>query len=162
MEIMNLQLTRLSKITIADIIALHTDAQVIRHMPLAGGAFGEAECAAWVADKERLWETHGYGPWAFLVDGRFAGWGGLQPEEGEADLALVLFPRYWGHGRTICREIIKRAFGEMSLASITALLPVSRVRTGGMRRLGFEVEGEVSLAGETFVRYRLRAQTWPG
>ncbi len=154
---MERQLVRLSDIDVADIIALHTDAQVIRHMPLAGGAFGEAECTAWVAEKERQWAIHGYGPWAFLVDGRFAGWGGLQREDGDADLALVLFPAYWGHGSAICREIIKRAFGEMGLASVTALLPVSRVRTRGMRRLGFEAEGEVSLARETFIRYRLRA-----
>ena len=26
-------------------------------------------------------------PWAFLLDGKFAGWGGLQPEEGDADLS---------------------------------------------------------------------------
>ena len=154
---MDLQFTRLSEVAIADLIALHTDAAVIRHMPLAGGVFGEAECRAWVADKERLWATHGYGPWAFLVDGRFAGWGGLQREGGEADLALVLFPRYWGHGAAICRQIVKRAFGDMGLDSITALLPASRVRTGGMRRLGFAAEGEVSVSGETFVRYRLRA-----
>lgn len=32
----------------------------------------------------------------FFVDGQFAGWGGLQQEDGDADLALVLHPDYWG------------------------------------------------------------------
>jgi hypothetical protein len=40
------------------------------------------------------WEEW-HGPWAFIVDGKFAGWGGLQPEEGDADLELVLHPDYW-------------------------------------------------------------------
>jgi len=31
----------------------------------------------WIAGKEKLWAEHGYGPWAFLIDGKFAGWGGL-------------------------------------------------------------------------------------
>ena len=43
-----------------------------------------------------MWDEHGYGPWAFIINGEFAGWGGLQPEQGEADFALVLHPDFWG------------------------------------------------------------------
>lgn len=91
---MDLKLTCLSDIDYADIIALHTDPRVLRHMPLAGGDLDESACEKWVESKERQWEINGYGPWAFLFDGNSAGWGGLQLENGDADLALVLSPKY--------------------------------------------------------------------
>lgn len=154
---MRIEFGRLSDIDPAEIIALNTNPLVRRHMPLAGADFGEAECREWVAGKENQWEEHRYGPWAFVVDGRFAGWGGLQYEDGDADLGLVLHPDYWGIGRTICLEIIRRAFQEMELPSITILLPPSRTRVRGILRLGFRPDGEAAIRGWRFIRYRLRA-----
>ena len=73
--------------------------------------------------EKKQWQDHGYGPWAFLVDNKFAGWGGLQYEDGDADLALVLHPQYWGFSKKIFNEIIRRAFNEMGMESITILFP---------------------------------------
>ncbi len=87
---MGIEFKRLSKVDTSDIIELMNDPLARRQMPLARDNFGEPECEAFIAAKERLWEEHGYGPWAFIVDGKFAGWGGLQPENGDADLGLVL------------------------------------------------------------------------
>lgn len=131
-------------------------------MPLAGDDFDEAECERFVAGKEKLWEEHGFGPWAFYIDGAFAGWGGLQPEGGDADVGLVLHPDYWGTGRVIYEEIVARAFGEMGFDSVTALLPPTRTRAGGLTRLGFEPDGETEIGGERFLRYRLRAERYRG
>ena len=134
------------------------DPLVRRHLPLARGTFGKAECARFVAAKERIWAEHGYGPWAFVVDGEFAGWGGLQPEGDEVDLGLVLLrPRYWGSGRALYERLLAIAFGEMHLASVIILLPQSRVRLSGVLQLGFRPEGEVEIAGARFTRYRLGA-----
>ncbi len=154
---MDLKLTRLSDIDVAELVALHSDARVRRHMPLADYVFDESACRKWVECKERQWKINGYGPWAFLIDGRFAGWGGLQLENGDADLALVLFPEYWGRGRAVYREILARAFGDMGFESITALLPPGRDHVKGMLRLGFQTDGQVEIAGTSFVRYRLWA-----
>jgi RimJ/RimL family protein N-acetyltransferase len=154
---MNIEFKRLSEVDSTDMIKLANDPRVRRHMPLSSATFGEADFERFVADKERLWEEHGYGPWAFFVDGKFAGWGGLQPEDGDADVALVLNPDYWGTGRAIYEEIITRAFDEMGFDSVTALLPPSRTNVRGMLRLGFEPDGETEIGGERFIRYRLRA-----
>ncbi|MBT0962870.1 GNAT family N-acetyltransferase [Denitromonas iodatirespirans] len=154
---MTLTLIRLSEARLSDLIALHNDPSVLRHMPLAGAAFDEATCRRWVEDKERQWAQNGYGPWGVLVDGEFAGWGGFQQEQGDADLALVLSARHWGHGRAIYQVFIKMAFEDMGLASITALLPPSRRRANGLLRLGFEADGSVQIAGSVFNRYRLWA-----
>jgi [ribosomal protein S5]-alanine N-acetyltransferase len=129
-------------------------------MPLARGDFDDAACGRFVAGKEKLWEEHGYGPWAFYVDGEFAGWGGLQPEGGDADVGLVLHPDYWGTGRAIYEEIVARAFGEMGFDSVTALLPPTRAE--GLTRLGFESDGETEIGGERFLRYRLLAERYRG
>jgi len=124
-------------------------------MPLTSDTFSESDCDDFVAAKEQLWNEHGYGPWAFIVDGEFAGWGGLQPEDGEADLALVLHPNYWGIGKILYHDIVNRAFGEMNLNTVTVLLPPTRTRIKGLLRLGFNKDGELIIGKERFIRYRL-------
>ena len=84
--------TRLSEVDPGVIIELVNDPAVRRHLPLARGHFGPSECEKFVADKERIWEEHGYGPWAFVIDDEFIGWGGLQPEGDDVDVGLVLRP----------------------------------------------------------------------
>ncbi len=154
---MNIEFKRLSEVDKLAIIRLMNDPQVRRHMPLARGEFGPDECDEFVAAKESLWGEHGFGPWAFVVDGEFVGWGGLQPEGGEVDLGLVLHPKHWGLGRTLYKEIISLAFGEMGFKSVIVLLPPTRARVSGILMLGFKPDGEVEVAGERFIRYRLRA-----
>lgn len=154
---MDLQFKRLNEVSSADIIALNNNPEVLRQMPLGRPDFDEAKCAAWVAQKESQWTLNGYGPWAFMVDRRFAGWGGLQLEGDDADLALVLHPDYWGLGKAIFDEIVRRAFQEMGLDSITLLLPTTRTRIKGILRLGFRHDAEVDVEGVRFVRYRLLA-----
>ena len=105
---------------------------VRRLMPLTQDDFSEADARHFVAGKERLWAEHGYGPWAFFVGGRFAGWGGLQPEAGDADLGLVLHPDFWGWGKRIYDETLRRAPG-LGVTSITMLLPPSRARVRSSR-----------------------------
>lgn len=152
---MGIGFRRLTEVETADIVELMNQ-PVLRHfMPLLGESFSDSDCAAFVAAKESLWHEHGYGPWGFYVDGQFAGWGGLQFENGEPDLALVLHPRFWGMGRQFFDEIIGRAFGEMGFETVTALLPPSRMRVRGLLRLGFYVDGELAIEGERFVRFRL-------
>lgn len=155
----SIQFARLGDVDRAAIIELMNDPHVRRHMPLARGAFGPAECDAFVAAKERQWQDHGYGPWAFIIDGEFAGWGGIQNEGGEADVGLVLRPKYWGAGKVLYARIIAHAFGELGFSSVIALLPPSRTRISGVLKLGFRPDGELTIAGERFLRYRLTASS---
>jgi [ribosomal protein S5]-alanine N-acetyltransferase len=154
---MHLEFKRLSDVNISDIIAVNTNPLVLRQMPLSGDPWEESEWMEWVEGKEKQWEEYGYGPWAFIIDGKFAGWGGLQYENADADLGLVLHPDFWGAGRIIYNEIVNRAFGEMGFESIIILFPPTRTRIKGILRLGFQLDGEVELNGEKFIRYRLFA-----
>jgi hypothetical protein len=160
-EEMNIDFKRLSEVEKSEIIELMNDPSVRRHMPLTSDTFGRSDCDEFVAAKERLWSEHGYGPWAFVVDGQFVGWGGLQPENGDADLALVLHPNHWGIGKALYDEIIGRAFGEMGLETVTVLLPPTRKRVKGLFRLGFEEDGELMVGDQRFTRYRLSTLNHP-
>ncbi len=146
---------RLTEVDKSEIIELMNNPLVRRHMPLANRCFGENDCEEFIAAKERMWEEEGYGPWAFVVDGQFVGWGGLQPENGEADLGLVLHPDHWGLGKTLYIEIIRRAFEEMGFESVTVLLPPTSKRIKGLLRLGFRKNGQLEVADKIFLRYRL-------
>ena len=85
-----IELRRLSQVSPQAIIELMNQRAVRRHLPLARGDFGPSDCEKFVAAKERMWEENGYGPWAFVLDDEFIGWGGLQPEGGDVDVGLVL------------------------------------------------------------------------
>jgi len=155
---MKLEFKQLGEIDRSEYVALNTHPLVMKQMPLSSSDFDDAACKEWIAGKERMWQEHGYGPWAFVIDGKFAGWGGLQPEEGDADLGLVLHPDYWGYGQVIYKEIIRRAFEEMGFKSVIILFPPTRTRIKGILRLGFKEDGELEIGGERFIRYRLHAQ----
>ena len=133
-----------------------------RQLPLLAGGFSAADCAAFVKAKRALWDRFGFGPWAILIHGEFAGWGGLQPEQGDADFALVLHPRFWGWGRRIFERTRDHAFRTMGLASITILLPPSRTRISALARLGFVEDGAATVGGERFKRFRLHRPAAPG
>lgn len=154
---MKLEFIRLSAIDRSEIVALNTHPLVLRQMPLGDTSFDDAACLEWVKGKESQWDEHGYGPWAFTLDGKFVGWGGLQAENGDADLALVLHPDYWGLGKQIYNEIVDRAFNQMGFESITILLPPTRVRIKAIFRLGFQCDGDIDYDGIRFNRYRLYA-----
>ena len=136
------------------------DPDVRRHLPLAQGCFGRPEYESFVADKERVWAECGYGPWAFVLDGEFIGWGGLQPEAGDVGLALVLRKQHWGAGKALCERLINHAFGELGVQSVVALLPPSRTRVIGLKRLRFGQETDVTMQGVRFRRFRLDRPVW--
>ncbi len=157
---MNIEFKQLSEVDKSDIINLMNDPLVRRQMPLLTGDFSEENCDKFVASKEKLWSEHGYGPYAFVVDNKFAGWGGIQPEDGEADLALVLHPDFWGMGKVLYKEIIDRAFNEMGQESVIVLFPPTRTRIQGLLRLGFKEDEELEIGNERFIRFRLKKSDW--
>lgn len=138
-----------------EIIDLMNNGSVAKYLPLLSSEFTEEDCRAFLKEKKRLWDEYGFGPWAFLINQEFAGWGGLQPEHGDVDFALVLHPKYWGWGLKVFSEIKDQAFNKMNLDSITALLPPNRKNSKAIARFGFVEEGEVNLNGETFRKFRL-------
>ncbi|ENG4186869.1 GNAT family N-acetyltransferase [Providencia rettgeri] len=152
---MLIEFRKLSQICTADIIALNTHPLVLKHMPLGNNQFDEAFCRDWVAGKEQHWDQHGYGVWAIMIDEQFAGWGGLQNEAGDADLALVLHPDFWGTGKCLVERMINKAFTSLNVDSVTIHLPLTRLKLSAILRYGFVEEALVDFDGVPFKRFRL-------
>ena len=150
---------RLTEVPLAAVLEVLNEPRNARHMPLAGN-FTEESGASWVSEKDGQWEQQGYGPWAVLVDGEFAGWGGFQREPNGADFALVLLPRHWGHGAEITRAALDRGFDELGLDSVIIPLPFTRSPDRVVARFGLVPDAQVSYGGATFRQYRLTRQAW--
>lgn len=73
-------------------------------------------------------------------------------------VGLILHPKHWESGRVLYQRIIGYAFGELGFSSVISLLPPSRTRVSGILKLGFRADGDVAIAGERFIRYRLTAR----
>ena len=150
-----LTFVKLSEINEEDIINLMNNKEVGKLLPLLTGEFSTEDCKAFLKSKKDLWDKHGYGPWAFIIDGTFAGSGGLQYEQGEADFALILHPNFWGWGRKIFNKIKAQAFNENNIDSITILFPPNRTNSKAIIKLGFKEDGKLDVNDEIFIRYRL-------
>jgi [ribosomal protein S5]-alanine N-acetyltransferase len=158
---MSLQITfvRLREVPLAAVLELLNEPRNTRHMPLSG-TFTPATAAEWVAAKDGQWEANGYGPWAVLLDGEFAGWAGFQREENGADFALVLSPRHWGRGADIARAALGRGFTELGLDDVIIALPFTRSPDRVVARFGFVPDGTVTYDGAPFRQYRLTRVDW--
>lgn len=142
-----------SDIQTTDWLDLLNHPDVIRHMPLADTNWTESDVADWAKGKDAQWLENGYGPWSIRIDGNFAGWGGFQMEGDEADLALVLFPQYWGRGAEIFRGFMGRR-NALGIGPVSIMLPPSRSRVRGLARLGFAFAGELTYDGQRFLKFR--------
>ena len=151
----DIKFVNLYEIKEEQIIDLMNNELVGKHLPLLGNGFSSENYQKFLSEKKMLWDVFGFGPWAFLINGEFAGWGGLQPEQGEADFALVLHPNFWGYGRRIFNVIKNQAFNQMNLNSITILLPPNRPNSKAITRLGFIDDGKMTINGEAFIKFRL-------
>ena len=151
---------RLTEVDVEAVTDLLNEPRNARHMPLARERFTSETAAAWVAAKDDQWDEHGYGPWAILVDGEFAGWGGFQAEENGADFALVLSPRFWGHGEAVAHQALTAGFTELGLTDVLIALPYSRNPDRVVARYGFVPDGDVLYGDQQFRQYRLTRSAW--
>lgn len=153
----SIEFRRLPQVVPLDIIQLMNHPKVRAQMPLTKDNFDEDDCRKFIENKENLWRDYGFGPWAFYINNQFAGWGGVQPEAGEADLAMVLHPNFWGYGKQLLGHILRKAFGEIARESVVIFFPPTRTKVRSLYRIGFKKEKEVELYGERFILYRLNA-----
>lgn len=151
---------RLPEVPLADVRALLDEPRNRRHLPLAGGTSTPRSATAWVRAKDSPWETAGYGPWAVLLDGVFAGWGGFEAEANGPDFALVLRPARWGAGALVTRIALQIGFDELGFDRVTISLPHTRSPDRAVARLGFVPAGEAVHAGVPFRQFVLTREAW--
>jgi len=147
--------TRLPKIAPSKIIAHMSDPRMAEHMPLLISEWNQDSVASFIATKEDCWRRDGLGHWAILANDEYVGWGGFQKEAGEWDFGLVLKPSSFGLGATIVKKAIAFAVADPQIPFVTFLLPPSRKKLGGLKRLGANFVGYIEHEGEQFLKFRL-------
>ena len=147
--------SRLSSIPVEVIAAHMSDPVLTRHMPLLRGDWDRQRTADFVAMKEAHWTQDGLGHWAILADSVYVGWGGFQREGTDWDFGLVLKPRAFGLGMRVTAKALAFARDDPRISSVTFLIPPSRTKLGALSRLGAKFEGDVTLDGALFRKYRL-------
>ncbi|WP_375228489.1 GNAT family N-acetyltransferase [Roseobacter sp. S98] len=147
--------SRLSTIPVEEIAAHMSDPILAVHMPLLDGSWDTQRAADFVAMKEARWAQDGLGHWAILSDGDYVGWGGFQREGADWDFGLVLKPSAFGLGNRITAQALAFARGDARIPSVTFLLPPTRKKLGALKRLGAQSEGDVTIDGALFRKYRL-------
>ena len=91
---------------------------------------------------------------AIHSDGNLVGWCGIQIESSNYELALVLSPKYWGHGREVFNQVIKWA-QELGHKQLLAHLPQTRPQIKALERLFGQPVGESNIQGNVFNTYRI-------
>ena len=139
-----------------ELVMLLNDPRVTRHMPLA-----EVVDLEWVdnwkTQKSSSWDSPDKGPWSVSINGKFAGWAGLQPDDGDTtELAVVLHQWAWGHGKTIIDKVLETwgAFPE-SKKKIFVYFPSSRKAESFAGRIGISYSGTGEFNGIKFERFEL-------
>ncbi|WP_319530089.1 GNAT family N-acetyltransferase [uncultured Cohaesibacter sp.] len=150
-----LRFTRLSRISVEELLSHMSDPRVAEHMPLMPESWALESIQDFVAAKEACWHRDSLGHWAFLWDGVYIGWGGFQLEAGEWDYGLVLRPEHFGKGMAITRQALAFAKSDERIDFVTFLLPPTRLRLGALKRLGARQVGSVTYDGQEFRKFRL-------
>lgn len=85
---------------------LFQDARVKKHMPLPESTVDENWIQNWIAGKEKSSKQIPFEIYSIWDDGNFAGWGGIQADGDNFEIAIVLKPEYWGYGQEIYGKFI--------------------------------------------------------
>ncbi|WP_461482243.1 GNAT family N-acetyltransferase [Porticoccus sp.] len=108
----------------------------------------------WLQSKIELDQEPGCRLRAIHSDGMLIGWCGIQVESGNYEVALVLSPKYWGHGRAALNQVIKWA-QELGHKRLLAHLPPTRSQKKALERLFGQPIGASSIQGHIFNTYQM-------
>lgn len=138
-----------------DLFQLLNDPRVTRHMPLAEPVDLEW-IDNWKEAKSRQWPNPDHGPWAVYVDGKFAGWSGIQPDGVDEDeLAIVLHVWAWNLGREIAQKTLVRFRSMGHQNPIAVYFPTTRPIDLLINKLSLEYVGDASIGEHRFVKLHL-------
>lgn len=87
-------------------------------------------------------------------DGKLVGWCGIQFESNNYELALILSPNYWGHGREVMAQLLTWA-QELGHKELLAHLPQTRQQTNALERIFGEPVAVTHIQGHIFNTYRI-------
>jgi len=125
-----------------------TRAHLMEHPPFTVDTVKE-----WVKAKAEVNTSPGCKVRAVLVDGKLAGWCGIQFENGYYEIAIVIGENYWGLGKGIFRDLMDWAKG-LGHQEVLIHFLYTRPEYKFLRKIAKSVYSS-ELAGTRFTTYEL-------
>lgn len=152
---------RLREDHLADLVALHLDAEVSRYL---GGVRSAEVTKAYLATNMAHWDKHGFGLWVLRTkDGAFAGRAGIRhiPVDGidEIEIAYTFTRECWGQGLAseIATALTEIGLSQLGLPSLIGLVFVGhRASRRVLEKANYVLEKSTVHHGEDVVIYRIR------
>ncbi|TWI03969.1 GNAT family N-acetyltransferase [Bradyrhizobium daqingense] len=152
---------RLNESHLADLVALHLDAEVSRYL---GGVRTPKVTKTYLDTNMAHWDQHGFGLWTLRTkDGVFAGRAGLRhilvDDVDEIEILYALKREFWGQGFA---SEIAAAMTDVGLShlKLPSLIGIVNVANGASRRAlekaNYLLERSTIRKGEEVVIYRIR------
>lgn len=145
---------------LADLVALHLDAEVSRYL---GGVRTPEVTKTYLAVNIAHWDRHGFGLWVLRKDGSFAGRAGIRhilvDGVDEVEIAYTFKREFWGQGLAseIATALTEIGLSQLELPSLIGLVFVGH---GASRRVleksNYILEKDTTHHGEAVVIYRIR------
>ena len=108
----------------------------------------------WLQNKIKIDQEPACRVRAIRSDEKLIGWCGIQVEAGDYELALVLSPKFWGHGREAMNQILIWA-QELGHKQLLTHLPQTRPQTKALERLFGKPIRVSNIQGNVFNTYRI-------
>ncbi|MBH5369675.1 GNAT family N-acetyltransferase [Bradyrhizobium glycinis] len=151
---------RLREDHLADLVALHRDAEVSRYL---GGVRTPEVTRAYLGTNMAHWDQHGFGLWALRTrDGDFAGRAGIRhivvDDVDEIEIAYAFKREFWGQGFASEIATALTDIGLLQLA-LPSLIGIVYVGNAASRRVleksNYLLERSTNRHGEDVVIYRI-------
>ncbi|TFV46155.1 GNAT family N-acetyltransferase [Bradyrhizobium niftali] len=146
---------------LADLVALHLDAEVSRYL---GGVRAPDVTQTYLAANMAHWDQHGFGLWALRTkDGEFAGRAGIRHilVDGidEIEIAYTFKRDLWGQGLAseIAAALTHIGLSQLALPSLIGLVLVGNAASRRvLEKSNYILEKSTTHHGEDVVIYRIR------
>ena len=166
LETRRLWLRRLRPSDEPDLVALDSDAEVMRYVGNPPGVRAHAETVH--RARRRIGEDHGlYGSWIIQdkANGAFHGLGFLLPlpDGDDVEVGYRLARRSWGRGiaTEAVSALVRYGFDSLALPRVVAIVyPENRASRRVLEKLGFVDVGPAEYRGARVERFRLGADAW--
>jgi RimJ/RimL family protein N-acetyltransferase len=153
---------RLSADHLADLVPLHLDPEVCRHL---GGVRSPAETEGYLKANLAHWDEHGFGLWVVrTLDGRFAGRAGIRHVEVEGapeiEIAYTFRRDLWGQGlATEAAQALVAIWRERRLSrSLVGIVDLPHTASRRvMEKIGLVYERDATYHDSDVALYRLSA-----
>jgi RimJ/RimL family protein N-acetyltransferase len=146
---------------LADLVALHLDAEVSRYL---GGVRSAEATKTYLAVNMAHWDQRGFGLWVLrTTDGAFAGRAGIRHiiVDGveEIEIAYAFKREFWGRGLAseIATALTDIGLAQLELPSLIGLVLVGNVASRHvLKKSDYILEKNTISRGEDVVIYRIR------